>query len=305
MPVSGITDLTWAEASAKVYPFLRRQAVAFTNPYVLLPLSYCVFLGAYFLAYGRLLQFIPLILLAALPFVTYRDTSRGVLRSWVPLVMILLSYEALNGIVGSIATTDGIHSLYGIDSSLWGGNLTGWIQSHLDSFALTSATTLLYELHMPLVVLTAFAIWRWRRGVFGRYVTVMAFVSFSALVTFVLFPTAPPWFAGVANNLLANGNSSAAPGVVSWLNDTILSDKFAAFPSLHTAYAMVFGYFMIRLDKRLAIVAVPIVAGILFSTLYLGQHYAIDLLGGTGYAIASCLLAEKFQLLSTDQFTRV
>jgi membrane-associated phospholipid phosphatase len=274
------------------------------SPYVLLPLSYCVFLGAYFIAYGRFLQFMPLLLLAALPIVTYRDTSRGLLRSWTPLVMILLSYEALNGIVGSIAASDGIHSLYGVDSILWGGNLTGWVQSYFNSSSLTSVATLLYELHMPLVVVTAFAIWRWRRGVFGHYVTVMAIVSFSALVTFVLFPTAPPWFAGVAKNLLADANAGPAPGFASWLNNTILSDKFAAFPSLHAAYAMVFGYFMIRLDKRLAAVAIPIVVGILFSTVYLGQHYVIDLVGGAGYVIASCLIAERVQLFSTDQFAK-
>jgi membrane-associated phospholipid phosphatase len=274
------------------------------SPYVLLPLSYCVLLGAYFLASGKFLQFMPLLLLAALPVVTYRDSSRGLLKSWIPLVMILLSYEALNGVVGSLAASDGIHSLYGVDSFVWGGNLTGWVQSYFNSSTLTSAMILLYELHMPLVVVTAFAIWRWRRGVFGHYVTVMAIVSFSALVTFVLFPTAPPWFTGAAKDLLANGNANAAPGLVSWLNGTILSDKFAAFPSLHTSYALVFGYFMVRLDKRLALVVIPIVGGILFSTVYLGQHYVIDLLGGAGYVTASCLLAEKFQLFSTEQLSK-
>jgi membrane-associated phospholipid phosphatase len=255
-------------------------------------------LGAYFLVYGRFLQFMPLLLLAAIPIAAYRDSRRRLLRSWVPLVMILLSYEALNGIVGTLAASVGIHSLYGIDSILWGGNFTGWLQSSFNSAMLTMIATFLYMLHVPLVGVTAVATWRWRRPQFGRYVTAMAIVSFSALATFVIFPTAPPWFAGVARNLLASGNPLAGSGAVAWLNNAILSDQFAAFPSLHAAYALLFGYFMIRMDRRLAIVALPVMLGILFSTIYLGQHYLIDLIGGGAYAFASCMVSEKFQLFS-------
>jgi membrane-associated phospholipid phosphatase len=78
-------------------------------------------------------------------------------------------------------------------------------------------------------------------------------------------------------------------------------DKFAAFPSLHGAYAIIFSYFMIKIDRRLALVSVPITIGILFSTLYLGQHYLIDLIGGAAYALVPCLIAERFQFLLPDK----
>jgi membrane-associated phospholipid phosphatase len=98
---------------------------------------------------------------------------------------------------------------------------------------------------------------------------------------------------------LALGQSATASnlpqGVVSFLS-MVEVDQFAAFPSLHGAYAITFCYFIIKVDKRLAIIAVPITAGILFSTLYLGQHYTIDLIGGAIYAIIPCLITERFQL---------
>jgi membrane-associated phospholipid phosphatase len=78
----------------------------------------------------------------------------------------------------------------------------------------------------------------------------------------------------------------------------IESDQFAAFPSLHGAYAVVFCYFMLKLDRRLAFLAVPVTLGVLFSTLYLGQHYAIDLIAGAVYALVPCMISERFQLFS-------
>ena len=76
----------------------------------------------------------------------------------------------------------------------------------------------------------------------------------------------------------------------------IESDQFAAFPSLHTAYATIFCYFMIKLDRRLAFIVIPVTAAILFSTLYLGQHYLIDLIGGAAYALVPCFIVERLNI---------
>jgi membrane-associated phospholipid phosphatase len=65
---------------------------------------------------------------------------------------------------------------------------------------------------------------------------------------------------------------------------------------LHGAYSIIFSYFMIKIDRRLSLVSIPITLGILFSTLYLGQHYLIDLIGGATYALIPCLVAERFQI---------
>jgi membrane-associated phospholipid phosphatase len=266
---------------------------------VLLPLAYLLILGVYYVVYGELLQFLPLVFLSiALPVVALLSPARGLLKYWTPLLMILLSYEALAGTIGSLAASDAVSSLYAVDRLVWGFNLTGWIQATFNSGSLTVLTTLLYELHMPLVAFTAAMVWFMRRESFGKYVTAMALTSYSALATFVLFPTAPPWYAGAAANLLQGVGSSTLSGLFNGLTSMIESDQFAAFPSLHGAYAMIFCYFMLKLDKRLAVLAVPLTFGILFSTLYLGQHYAIDLLAGAVYALVPCLISERFQIFS-------
>ena len=267
--------------------------------YILLPLGYLLCLGVYYMVYGELLQFLPLVFFfIAIPVVALLSPSRGLLKYWTPLLMILLSYEALAGTIGSLAASDAVSSLYAVDRLIWGFNLTGWVQSTYNSASLTTLATLLYELHMPLVAITASIVWFMRKEIFGRYVTAMALTSYSALATFVLFPTAPPWYVGAATNLLQGAGSSTVSSMFGGLTRLIESDQFAAFPSLHGAYAITFCYFMLKLDKRLAVLAVPLTLGVLFSTLYLGQHYFVDLLGGAVYALVPCLISERFQIFS-------
>jgi membrane-associated phospholipid phosphatase len=291
--------LTWAEIPKKLFSRFNRHTEIRAGWYLLLPLGYCLCLGVFYLMYGRLLQFLPLVFFfIAIPIVALLGPTRNLLKYWTPLLLILLSYEALAGTVGAIAASDGVKSLYALDTSIWRFNLTGWIQSTFSSAPLTTLATLLYGAHMPLVAATAATVWFLRKDYFGKYVTAMALTSYSALATFIIFPTSPPWYVGAAANLLQGAGSSTVSTSFAWLTNLVESDSFAAFPSLHGAYAIVFCYFMLKLDRRLGIVAVPVTIGILFSTMYLGQHYLIDLLGGALYALVPCLISERFQIFT-------
>jgi membrane-associated phospholipid phosphatase len=292
------------EGSLRHLPRLTRKALTRTlgrinlrnDLYILPALAYSVGIAAYYLLSGVALDYLPaLVFLGAVCILAVLSSSKKMGRYWISIISIMLSYEALQGAVGSVAIARGISSLYPLDRSLWGFNLTGWVQSSLASPAMTTVTSIFYTLHVPLVVVTCLTVWFAKRSLFGRYVTVMVLTSYAALLTFLLVPTAPPWYSGAASNLYQLAGSSALPqGIVSFLS-LVEVDKFAAFPSLHGAYAIIFSYFMIKIDRRLAFVAVPITAGIMFSTLYLGQHYLIDLIGGAVYALVPCLIAERFQ----------
>jgi membrane-associated phospholipid phosphatase len=267
------------------------------NLYILFPLAYSVAVLIYYLVYGKVLALLPtLFFLGAVPIVAYLGSSKQMLKYWVSFISILLSYEALQGTVGSLAASVDIFAVYNVDKMIWGFNVTGWIQTALKSPAMTTVTSIFYSLHFPLVVATCIVIWYAKKPLFGRYVTAMVLTSYAALVTFILIPTAPPWYQGVATNLYQSAYVSALPQGVLSFESLVDADKFAAFPSLHAAYAIIFSYFMIRLDRRLALVSIPITVGILFSTLYLGQHYLIDLIGGAIYALVPCLIAERFQI---------
>lgn len=267
------------------------------NLYLIPPVGYSVAMLAYYVAYGKLLQFLPIVFfLAAIPVLALLGSSKDLARSWLPFVSILLSYEALAGVVGSYASSKGVFSLYPIDRFLWGFNVTGWVQSTFLSPRMTQITSFFYTLHFPLVVITSGTLWYFNRKLFGKYTATMIITSYAALATFILLPTAPPWYQNVAVNLYQSTGASVLPNALSSAISMIESDQFAAFPSLHMAYATIFCYFMIKLDRRLAFIALPVTGGIMFSTLYLGQHYVIDLIAGVAYALIPVLVVERLHI---------
>ncbi len=215
-------------------------------------------------------------------------------RPWLALVMVGLSFQVMSGPIDMIGDSGGALSLFDLDRYVWGFNLTGWAQNAFSSVLVTEATSLVYASLIPFVLGTSLAIWRFRRGDFGRFATAMVLTSYGALVTFVLMPTAPPWFSGVAADLFRASGLSAISGIFTPLSALVAPDYFAAFPSLHAAYTITCCYFLSKVGYRLGLIGSLVAAATLFSTLYLGQHYAIDLVGGAVYSLVPCWLSERW-----------
>ena len=215
-------------------------------------------------------------------------------RPWLALVMVGLSFQVISGPIDALGNSGGALSLFNLDKHVWGFNLTGWAQDAFSSVFVTEATSLVYAALVPLVLGTSLVIWGYQRGNFGRFATAIVLTSYGALLTFVLMPTSPPWFSGAASDLFRGSGLNAISGVFAPLSTLVAPDYFAAFPSLHAAYTITCGYFLSRIDYRLGLLGGVVVGATLFSTLYLGQHYAIDLLGGAVYSLIPCWVAERW-----------
>ena len=129
----------------------------------------------------------------------------------------------------------------------------------------------------------------------------MLLTSYAALVTFLFVPTAPPWITGAATNLVEASGFGSIPDSLAPLAVLFEPNEFAAFPSLHAAYMVICSYFLLKVGRRVGGAAVLLTGGILLSTLYLGQHYLIDLLAGTAYAMVPCLISERLQLFGGQE----
>ncbi len=232
--------------------------------------------------------------LAVIPVTALLTRSSEFVRDSVTAVMMLLIYEALDGITGTLVGTAGMYPLASLDNAIFGFNLVGAMQAALKSPLLTLVGIGFYTLHAPLVVLAMVLFWFSDRKVYRRYISSLVLVSFSALVVFALFPTAPPWLAGSAQNLLTLDSGSVLGPLypLQQAFGVLQFDKYAAFPSLHMAYIVLFLINSLRLDRRLGIISVPIFAVVGFFTMYLGQHYFVDLLAGVALALACTLLVD-------------
>jgi membrane-associated phospholipid phosphatase len=275
-------------------PFLAKLR---SNAFFLLLGGYGGVLVAWYAYNGVLFQFsLGLWALAFLPVTLLLGRSKQFVRELTPFIVLLLSYEALQGVAGSLAITPVIHATASATTITPYGFYQA-VQSAFLSPDLTDAMTFLYGLHFPMIIIASVLLWYSSKTLYKRYVYSLVSVSYVSLLFYVIAPSAPPWYNGVVTNLLANASAQAGSsgiiGEFAKIGSLIESDKFAAFPSLHAAYAVLFGYFTIKLKRIYALVSVPIVGGILFSTIYLGQHYIIDLAGGIAVSAGAVFLMTR------------
>jgi membrane-associated phospholipid phosphatase len=259
-------------------------------------LAYLAVLLIYYLRSGTFFQFLlGIYAMAALPIVWFLGRTREFLKNWMPLIILLLSYEALNGLTGTFASSGTLVSLYSYDRLLWGFNLTGTVQSLWNSAPLTIFFIFIYSLHFPLVIIASVYFWYTNKAIYGKYASALLLTSYLALATFLIMPTAPPWYSGIAKDLMQDtrGPTVLLSSTLGRLSSLIESDKFAAFPSLHTAYVTLFSYYTVKAKLSLGLISLPLLVGVLLSTIYLGQHYVIDLIGGAAYALVVILVVNK------------
>jgi membrane-associated phospholipid phosphatase len=176
----------------------------------------------------------------------------------------------------------------------WAGTLHWWDHLLFD----------VAKLHFVLPPLLAFFLWVKRRALFFRFATSMLVLSFAGALTFLIFPSAPPWAAGRALltptvTQIDDGTWSAVPNSVS-LSSVIQPNPYAAIPSLHGGYAFLVFLFVTALAWRtrwrwpVAIVAAFYPLALSFSVVYTGNHYVVDLLIGYAYATAAFMATRWF-----------
>ena len=139
--------------------------------------------------------------------------------------------------------------------------------------------------HLYLTPVVLIWLYRRRRSAYRLASTVWVGTTFLALVGFYLFPTAPPrlmpaseGFVDVMRETSSWGwwSSSGSPG------PDMVSNQFAAMPSLHCAWAAWCGVVVFLLVRRtwVRVLAVlyPLVTFV--STMATGNHYLLDVVAG-------------------------
>ncbi|HSD24614.1 MAG TPA: phosphatase PAP2 family protein [Solirubrobacterales bacterium] len=229
---------------------------------------------------------------------------RRLVRDWLPIIVALLAYDLLRGIAdGKLlpihwqppVTADNILGLGQIptvrlqDAIYTPGHLHFWDYAAFG----------FWFSHFFATLLVGVAIWLYRYQWFHRFAACIVALAAMGLVTYVLFPAAPPWLAAdhgyidhtyrithaVVNNLPVPKASAMFQKGTDWGNDV------AAVPSLHAAYTMLICLFLWpRLSSRWRpfLAAYPIGMGL--SLIYLGEHYLIDILLGWAYAAVAIYL---------------
>lgn len=168
-----------------------------------------------------------------------------------------------------------------------------------------------YTAHFAAPLLLGWIFWHTvdDRKFFYRFVYTLTTLNILALITFMVYPAAPPWYVMkqgfLQPNLTADYGVFSAGALINVDNilrvnffttlwDNFNANLFAAIPSLHGAYPIVislFGYLKFR-KRPLLWAWYPLSTW--FSAVYLNQHYIIDLIIGVIYIVAAYVVVHSF-----------
>ncbi len=255
---------------------------------------------------------------------------RAVLRDWAPLLAVLFAYDLLRGAADEVGarlvqlpellnsstatTTDQAHVLPQLRADevlfgwLTGGQVpTVWLQDHLyvagDVRWYDIVIVPVYMSHFVVPMGLAIALWLSSYHLFRRYVATLVVLTLLTLATYVLFPAAPPWMAGLngylpdvarvtSETLQATGVGTIRSAVA---RGEAYANAVAAVPSLHSAVPMMVLLFSWRLVGRRARALLALyIAAMTFTLTYSGEHYVVDAIIGWAYAAVAVLVVSRW-----------
>jgi membrane-associated phospholipid phosphatase len=169
--------------------------------------------------------------------------------------------------------------------------------------------TLIYASYFAAPHLLLFAFWRWHRATFVHALVALLLTFYLGLALAALIPTAPPWLAAESGEI--TGVARLLPEFIARINGDAFEqghrvaggNEVAAMPSLHMAITVVAALVLWRSRWQFRAIGPIYAASMGFALVYLGEHYAIDVVAGTATALvawkAASFIAELSRLRET------
>jgi hypothetical protein len=231
--------------------------------------------------------------------------GRLYLRDWIPFLALFLSYELMRGYADKFGLPIHVADIVDLERILGLGGLpTVFLQQLHQGPAsspdvLASISVIFYFLHFPLPLAIGFLLWIHHRRHYYDFVAAIILLSMAGFVTYLLLPTAPPWWAdkyGYVTGVL-HLRDTGFEGLADFFGFSnyyysyslyaISSNDVAAFPSLHAAYPFVAFLFARRAFGRIGWLMLAYTFCVWFSIVYLGEHWVVDIVGGVAYSLAA------------------
>ncbi|HEY7107512.1 MAG TPA: phosphatase PAP2 family protein [Acidimicrobiia bacterium] len=230
---------------------------------------------------------------------------------FLPLMGVLLAYDFVKGradeITGHVYTYPQIR----FDEFLFGGTvptvtLQRWLYTPHSPHVWDYALALVYLSYFVVSLIIAALIWQLRHEWFSHYALMLVLLAAMALVTYALFPAAPPWLASQQHAIphvyrVIHGLAGAMHIKMGRLlgSRNAYVNAIAAVPSLHFAVTSSLTLFFWSRTRRWrwVLVAYPVAMGL--ALVYLGEHYVFDLAVGMLYAIIAYVGAGRIVELWT------
>jgi membrane-associated phospholipid phosphatase len=223
---------------------------------------------------------------------------------FMPVVVFLFAYDVLRGTADDLSPHVYALPQLRVDEWLFGGTaptvtLQRWLFTRGVVHPWDVLAIVVYLSYFVVPITVAAVMWYRTPAHFGRYVTLWIGLSFAALVTYAVYPAAPPWLAS-RHDLLPHVvrvvprlTHTLGVNLTRLMGSQKYVNKVAAVPSLHAATALLISLVLWprTVRWRWLLVLYPILMAL--SLVYLGEHYVSDVLLGWVYAVVVFVLGGK------------
>jgi hypothetical protein len=231
-----------------------------------------------------------------------RETLQLVI-DWAPMVIVLGAYDLTRGVADKLGIGVHFQTMIDFDKALFFGQTpTEWLQHHLYNPNVLSAWNVGFTLTYTSYFITPFALagWLWARDrpAYLRFAKRLVSLAILGVITYILFPAAPPWLAGQEGLLHDVQRTTSEGWKIIGVGTSILFSEgqasvnlVAAVPSLHAAFTMLVALFIWDRVKwrwaRPLLLLYP--AAMALTLMATGEHYFFDIALGWVYAGAAML----------------
>ena len=280
-------------APAEAQPKARRSRILLVGSVIYLALIFGVMLWQGISIEPEWVLLVLLVIAVAL------GRGRTFLTDWTPFLLLFLAYEAMRGYASK--TNFAPHDLSGMERWVFAGTIpTLTLQRafyHAGVVGLQDiAAMIFYFMHFVLPIVVGFVFWVTDREYYWRFIAALLLMCFLAFVTYLFWPSAPPWYQ--LHDVVKINDQTVHTlwgfTAVTPLYHSFNPNKFAAFPSLHAAFPMLAAVYAWQRYRLLGVGLTLWSAGVAVSIVYLGEHYVVDALIAIVYVAAATIIVEMF-----------
>ncbi len=234
------------------------------------------------------------IMLVRNPAPSGRTRVIGSVRNLIfPVVSVLIIFNSLEMLVHDLHPRDIDQVLIKLDYVIFRGYPTIALEA-LQRPILTDALQVAYSTYYFLPIsLGLLLMLRNRDREFDRTLFLILLCFYLSYVGYMLFPALGPRYTMEHLQGSELRGAFAAEPIQRVLNN-IEGIKRDAFPSGHTAVSLVVSFLAYRYHKVFFYLTLPVIAMLIFSTVYCRYHYVVDVIGGIMLAVITCMMGERY-----------
>jgi membrane-associated phospholipid phosphatase len=213
-----------------------------------------------------------------------RTTRARWVHAFFPILIVIGLFETLGPIIAAANPARLDLILARLDARIFGSLVGAWRDALGRPSWLTDLASIAYVSFYPFPLFVAIALYRRpNRADFELFSTAIVGTFLASYVGYFFWPAAGPRVPPeLASEVLGGGAVSA---FVRAFLQLVERNQLDAFPSGHAAVALTTLLLAWPRFPRARFAMLLIVGGILFSTVYLSLHYAVDLVAGIALAL--------------------